>query len=85
MSDVVDQKGKLGAAARAFVSAPAKMLIDGKWVESESGQTIDVVDPATGLLITTAQAGTAKDVDRAVAAARRAFDGDWSAARPVNR
>ncbi|MES2495462.1 MAG: aldehyde dehydrogenase family protein [Pseudomonadota bacterium] len=85
MSDVIDQKNKLGAAARAFVSAPAQMLIDGQWVGSESGRTIAVTDPATGLPITTIPAGTAGDVDRAVKAARRAFEGSWAAQRPVHR
>ena len=85
MSDVIDQKTRLGEAARAFVSAPAKMLIDGQWVESESGKTITIRDPATGLAITTAPAGTARDVDRAVKAARRAFEGSWSALKPVHR
>lgn len=69
MSDVIDQKGKLGAGARAFVSAPGQMLIDGQWVGSESGRTITVTDPATGLSVTTVPAGTAGDVDRAVKAA----------------
>ena len=85
MSDVIDQKGKLGSAARAFVSAPAKMLIDGQWVDSETGRTITVTDPATGLAITTTPAGSASDVDRAVKAARRAFEGSWASFRPVQR
>ncbi|MHA3795311.1 aldehyde dehydrogenase family protein [Sphingomonas sp. YL-JM2C] len=85
MSDVIDQKGKLGAEARAFVSAPGQMLIDGQWVGSESGRTITVTDPATGLPVTTVPAGTAGDVDRAVKAARRAFEGSWAAVRPVQR
>jgi phenylacetaldehyde dehydrogenase len=85
MSDVIDQKAKLGEAARAFVSAPAKMLIDGQWVDSQSGRTITVYDPATGQPITTAPAGTAGDVDRAVKAARRAFEGSWGSFKPVQR
>lgn len=85
MSDIIDQKSRLGDAARAFVSAPARMLIDGQWVESESGRTITVTDPATGLPITTTPAATAGDVDKAVKAARRAFEGTWSSFRPVQR
>lgn len=85
MSDVIDQKSKLGEAARAFVSAPASMLIDGQWVESVSGRRIPVTDPATGLEITTIPAGNTQDVDRAVAAARRAFEGSWARFRPVQR
>ena len=85
MSVLIDQKEKLGEAARKFVSAPAKMLIDGKWVEAQSGKTITVTDPATGLPITTVPAGGAYDVDLAVKAARRAFEGSWAKHRPSQR
>jgi aldehyde dehydrogenase (NAD+) len=47
--------------------------IGGEWVAPTSGQTIDVVDPATGLPNGTIGAGNAVDVDKAVAAARSAF------------
>lgn len=48
--------------------------INGEWVESESGQTMEIVDPATGEGLHTVQSSTAEDVDRAVAAARDAFE-----------
>ena len=55
-----------------------KMWIDGAWAESSSGAWIDVRNPATGGLVGRVPAGTAADVDRAVAAARAAFkDGRW--------
>jgi betaine-aldehyde dehydrogenase len=55
-----------------------RMLIDGEWVESSSGAWIEVHDPASGALVGRVPAGTADDVDRAVAAARRSFrDGRW--------
>ncbi|WP_157218099.1 aldehyde dehydrogenase family protein [Flavisphingomonas formosensis] len=85
MSDMIDQKSRLGAAARGFVAKPGRMLIDGQWVESVSGESITVFDPATGLEIKRVPAGTAADIDRAVSAARRAFEGSWSALRPVER
>jgi phenylacetaldehyde dehydrogenase len=85
MTAVIDQKERLSDAARAFVSAPAKMLIDGQWVEARSGKRFSISDPATGLEITTAPAADASDVDRAVAAARRAFEGSWSTLRPSQR
>jgi phenylacetaldehyde dehydrogenase len=85
MAQMIDQKTRLGEAALAFVSSPVGMLIDGQWVESASGRTITVTDPATGLAITTVPAGNAADVDRAVVAARRAFEGSWAAFRPVRR
>ncbi|HEV8516005.1 MAG TPA: gamma-aminobutyraldehyde dehydrogenase [Candidatus Limnocylindrales bacterium] len=55
-----------------------KMLIGGEWVESSSGEWIDVENPATGEVIGRVPAGTEADVDRAVRRAREAFrDGRW--------
>ena len=48
--------------------------IDGKWVDSSSGETFDDSDPANGELIATCTRSTTADIDRAVDAARRAFD-----------
>ncbi len=48
--------------------------IDGRWVDSEGGQRHDVVNPATEEVVSTVILGTAADVDKAVAAARRAFE-----------
>jgi len=72
MLHIADQKARLGEAARRFLASGRKMLIDGQWVDAQSGRTIDVVDPATGLKLVEVPAGGAADVDRAVAAARRA-------------
>jgi phenylacetaldehyde dehydrogenase len=85
MPQISDQKSRLGEAARSFLGSSRKMLIDGQWVDSQSGRTIDVLDPATGLKLVEVPAGDKADVDRAVAAARRAFEGAWAAARPVLR
>lgn len=53
------------------------MLIDGEWVAAQSGKTFDVMNPATDEVIAkVAEAGPA-DVDRAVKAARRAYDEGW--------
>jgi len=58
-----------------------KMYIDGAWVDARSGDTFDSIDPATGGVLATVPRGRADDVDRAVAAARRAFDGGtWGSA-----
>ena len=55
-----------------------RMLIDGVWVESAGGRWVEVHNPATGALVGRVPSGGAEDVDRAVAAARRAFrDGRW--------
>src|SRR5215213_8192502 len=47
--------------------------IDGRWVESESGQTFERRNPATGDLVATYTKSTPKDVEAAVAAANKAF------------
>jgi hypothetical protein len=54
----------------------SELYIDGTWVPSSSGETIDVVNPATEEVIHSFAAAAAPDVDRAVKAARRAFDRD---------
>ena len=50
-------------------------FIDGQWVDSDGGAAYDVINPATAQPCATGVMGTRADVDRAVAAARRAFDG----------
>ena len=76
----------LGAAAQDFLSRAGKMLIDGQWVAAASGKTFDAIDPATESVICQVAAGDKEDVDRAVKAARKAFeDSAWSRMRPVER
>ena len=53
------------------------LLIDGKWVASVSGQTIDVINPCDGKSFTQIDRGNVADIDLAVAAAQRALDGAW--------
>src|SRR6201987_2883710 len=62
-----------------------RMLIDGKWVAAASGKTFESRNPATGELLATVAEGDAEDVNRAVAAARKAFEGPWSKAKPFER
>jgi len=62
-----------------------KMLIDGQWVSAASGKTFETRNPATGELLATVAEGDKQDVDRAVAAARRAFEGPWSKFTPYER
>ena len=52
----------------------ARMVIGGESVDAADGQTFDVVDPASGSVIATAPLGGPADVDRAVAAAQKAFE-----------
>src|SRR5215468_824229 len=62
-----------------------KMLIDGKWVDAVSGKKFETRNPATGELLATVAEGEAEDINRAVAAARRAFEGPWSKVKPFER
>jgi aldehyde dehydrogenase (NAD+) len=55
-----------------------KMIIGGEQADAADGQTFEVVNPASGEVIATAPLGGAEDVDRAVRAARAAFEGPWS-------
>ena len=50
-------------------------FIDGKWLDAQDGERFDVFNPATGEVIATAPSSKAADVELAVDAARRAFDG----------
>ncbi|MAU19340.1 MAG: aldehyde dehydrogenase family protein [Martelella sp.] len=51
-----------------------KFFIDGAWVEPDGRETLDVINPATEEVVTAIALGQASDVDKAVAAARRAFE-----------
>ena len=64
---------------------PKRMYIDGKWLEAASGKTFDSINPSTGEVLASVAEGDAKDIDRAVAAARRAFNGPWSKFKPFQR
>lgn len=90
---VSDQFGALendlssvGAANVAFLGAPRKLLIDGRWVPAASGRLFDVRDPSSHKVIARVPEGGEQDIDHAVAAARRAFeDSPWSRMKPVDR
>ncbi len=54
------------------------MLIGDRWVQAASGKTFESIDPATGQVLASVPEGDLEDVDRAVSAARKAFDdGPW--------
>ena len=57
-----------------FLSGSKKMLIDGKWVEAASGKTFATYDPSTGEVLAHVAEGDREDIERAVKAARRAFE-----------
>ena len=59
--------------------ADQKMLINGQWVDSQSGKTFETLNPATGEVICRVAEGDKADIDLAVKAARRAFEsGPWA-------
>jgi phenylacetaldehyde dehydrogenase len=69
-----------------FISTPRKMLIDGQWVAAQSGKTFDVFNPATGDVLARVAEGDRADIDRAVKAARAAFEsGPWPSMTSATR
>src|ERR1700729_2852288 len=64
---------------------PHLLLIDGQHVPSVSGRTFKTLNPATEQVIATVAEGNEIDVDRAVEAARRAFEGPWRTMRAAER
>src|SRR5258706_14395845 len=69
----------------AFIEGSKKLLIDGQWRPAASGKDFDTVNPATGNSIARLAQGADVDVDLAVQAARRAFEGEWSRWTPHDR
>ena len=70
-----------------FIGAPTKLLIDGQWQDAADGRTFETIDPATGEVITQVAHAGNDDVNRAVSAARRAFEhgSAWSKFTPRQR
>ncbi len=63
-----------------------QMFIDGKWIESNSGQTRDIINPFNQEVIATVTEGDELDAKAAIDAARKAFDqGDWSTTPAIER
>jgi phenylacetaldehyde dehydrogenase len=71
---------------QSYVSKPRQMFINGKWVNSASGKTFPTYNPATGEVLAQVAEGDREDIDRAVNAARAAFDkGPWRTMTPSER
>lgn len=74
----VDQESR-GRLRRALANQAPAVLIDGDWRPSVAARTLDIDDPADGSHLATIAAGDERDIDLAVAAARRAFrHGPWA-------
>ncbi len=77
---------QLENSVNAFVAEQRKHLIGGRWVEAASGKTFPVYNPATEDVIVYVAEGNEEDIDRAVKAARRAFEsGPWPTLTPAER
>ena len=70
---------------RFLDGAPKRLLIGGRHVEAVSGETFVTINPATGETLADIALGDARDIDQAVVAARRAFEGPWSRFKPAER
>ena len=70
----------MSSAQPAASDTPRKyqLFIDGKWVDAESGKTFQTPNPATGETLAEVAEADKADIDKAVDAARRAFEGKWS-------
>src|ERR1700761_2318815 len=69
-----------------FTAAPRKLFINGQWTEAASGKTFETPNPSTGLTLARVAEGDKEDIERAVKAARTAFDeGPWGRITPSER
>jgi phenylacetaldehyde dehydrogenase len=76
----------LRPSGRTVSNRPRRMLINGQWLAAESGETFSTYNPATGEVICEVAAGDKPEIDRAVRAARAAFEsGPWHTMTPSER
>src|SRR6195952_5314696 len=87
MSLMADQPApSVAIGRRAAARAEMRMLIDGELTEPASGERFDNVSPATGLVLGETTSAGPEDMDRAITAARRAFDhSDWSTNKALRK
>src|SRR5277367_2123637 len=76
----------IDASVKDFTTTTRKLFIDGEWVDAASGRTFDTPNPSTGETLARVAEGDAEDINRAVSAARAAFEtGPWSRMTPSDR
>jgi phenylacetaldehyde dehydrogenase len=75
----------LDQSVETFIGTPRKMFINGEWADAASGKTFETPNPATGETLARVAEGDTEDINRAVRAARTAFDGEWSRLSPSDR
>src|SRR5258708_26794245 len=77
---------QLSKNVTTFLDQPKRMLINGEWIDSASGKTFETFNPATGEPLARVAEGDRADIDRAVKAARKAFEsGPWPNLSPSER
>ncbi len=82
----MDTTTTTAAILPAFLDGKTKqLLIGGRWLPSQSGRTFESRNPSDGQLLASIAEGDAADVDLAVQAARRAFEGPWRRMKPAER
>jgi aldehyde dehydrogenase (NAD+) len=81
----MNESKKVEAATPGFIGGSKHLLIGDKWQPAASGKVFDTFNPATGEVIARIAQGDRTDVDRAVVAARSAFEGEWSRWTPYDR
>jgi phenylacetaldehyde dehydrogenase len=75
----------LGEKVRAFLKGPHRIFVGGVFRETPACVPIEVFDPSSGLVIATVANCGAAEIDEAVVAARKAFEGPWRDMRPADR
>ncbi|MFJ8268243.1 aldehyde dehydrogenase family protein [Peribacillus asahii] len=74
----MEQTLSIKPSVQEFLKGTKKLLINGEWVEAASGQTFETLDPSNGKVLAVVSEAGPEDVDRAVKAARQAFEnGPW--------
>jgi aldehyde dehydrogenase (NAD+) len=85
-TDAATLPDALSEAARSFAAGPHRFVIGGERSEAADCRTFETFDPSTGRAIADVPYAGSEDVDRAVRAAREAFeDGRWKGIAPADR
>lgn len=85
MSESTVDRLSICQANAEFIQRANKLLIGGQWVPAASGKTFPSFNPATGEVLTRCAEGDAEDINRAVKAARAAFEGPWRTMKAAER
>jgi len=86
MSAVIAEQPRYSDPVEAFLARKPQLFIGGEWVDPQTDKTLPVIDPSTGETISAIPDSSNEDVNRAVAAARVAFDdGRWTGLPPIAR